>query len=107
MNMRTERDEAREAEVGAEALEARIEAMFVKDRRSAWAFVVGLWLVVCFVLLAMHPLIQNKTIEIVCWVAAFVLLLFNTTSIWAMVRHYNSDMNHIYSVDIRHLDAGR
>jgi len=44
---------------------------------------------------------------VVCWIAALVLLLFNTTSIGAMVRHYGHDKSHIYAIDIKHLDAGR
>jgi hypothetical protein len=48
-----------------------------------------------------------RSIEIVCWIAAFILVLFNTASITAMIRHYRNDKQHIYSVDIRHLDAGR
>jgi len=36
-----------------------------------------------------------------------LLLLFNTASITAMIRHYGNDKEHIYGVDIRHLDAGR
>ena len=107
MNMHTEREEARKAEVEAEAIEERIEAMFVRDRKWAWLFVAGLWATVFFVLLAVNSLIKDETIAVVCWIAAFLLLLFNTTSIWAMIRHYHEDKNHIYSVDIRHLDAGR
>ena len=51
--------------------------------------------------------ICRRSIEIVCWIAAIVLLLFNTASIAAMVRHYAHDKEHIYGVDIKHLDAGR
>jgi hypothetical protein len=36
-----------------------------------------------------------------------VLLLFNTASIVAMTRHYAADKDHIYGIDIKHLDAGR
>jgi hypothetical protein len=105
--MKLEREEVRKAEIEAEAIEDRIEAMFARDRFWAWGFVAGLWLTVLFVLLAVSVLIENQTINLVCWIAAFVLLLFNTASIWAMVRHYGEDMNHIYSIDIRHLDARR
>ena len=107
MNMHTERQEVRKAEIQAEAIEARIEAMFARDRLWAWVFVSVLWVTVFFVMLAMHPLIADKSIEAVCWIGAFILLLFNTASIWAMLRHYGEDMEHIYGVDIRHLDAGR
>ncbi len=85
----------------------RIQAMFERDRLWASAFVVVLWLVVMFVILAVRPYIANKLIEVVCWVSAALLVLFNTASIVAMIRHYSDDKENIYSVDIRHLDAGR
>ena len=91
----------------ASDLQARIESMFARDRLWATGFVVVLWITVLFVMLAVRPFIPDKSIEIVCWIAAFVLLLFNTASITAMIRHYANDKEHIYSVDIRHLDAGR
>ena len=88
-------------------MQARIQAMFARDRLFASGFVVTLWLVVLFVILAVRPYIANPAVEAVCWVAAFLLVLFNTASITAMIRHYREDKEHIYSVDIRHLDAGR
>lgn len=81
--------------------------MFARDRLWASGFVFVLWLVVLFVMLAVRPYIAGKGIEALCWVAACVLVLFNTASIVAMIRHYAEDKDHIYSVDIRHLDAGR
>ena len=91
----------------AEDLQSRIDGMFARDRLWAAGFVVVLWLVVFFVLLAVRSYMPNPNIEIVCWIAAAVLVLFNTASITAMIRHYADDKQHIYSVDIRHLDAGR
>ena len=90
----------------AKDLQARIEAMFALDRLWATGFVIALWIVVLFVMLAVRPYMP-QSIEIVCWIAAFILVLFNTASITAMIRHYRNDKQHIYSVDIRHLDAGR
>ena len=86
---------------------ARIEAMFVRDRLWASTFVVVLWLTVLFVMLAVRPYIANAAVEVLCWCSAALLVLFNTASITAMIRHYAQDKQHIYSVDIRHLDAGR
>lgn len=88
-------------------LQPRIEAMFVRDRLWATGFVIVLWLVVLFVMLNVQPYIHSKLISAVCWISAFVLVLFNTASIAAMIRHYAADKQHIYSIDIRHLDAGR
>jgi len=60
-----------------------------------------------FVMLSVQPYIANKLLLGFAWIAAFVLVVFNTASITAMIRHYSEDKEHIYSVDIRHLDAGR
>jgi hypothetical protein len=91
----------------ANDLESRIDAMYSRDRLFAWGFVLVLWATVLFVLLAVRPYIQDGSIEVVCWIAAALLLLFNTASIGAMVRHYGHDKSHIYGTDIKHLDAGR
>ncbi len=88
-------------------LNERIDAMFKLDRLWAGGVVVALWAVVFFVMLAVRGFIQDPAIEVVCWIAAGLLLLFNTASIVAMIRHYANDKQHIYAVDIRHQDAGR
>jgi hypothetical protein len=99
-------DLAQPGQISAD-LQQRIDATFARDRLWAIGFVVALWLVLLFVLLAVHSYIGNGTIELVSWIAAFILVLFNTASITAMIRHYSHDKHHIYAVDIRHLDAGR
>lgn len=91
----------------AQDMQARIQAMYAQDRLFATGFVVALWIVVFFVLLAVRPYITSPGVEIVCWIAALLLVLFNTAAIVAMIRHYAEDKQHIYSVDIQHLDAGR
>jgi len=91
----------------ADDLKSRIDAMYSRDRLFAMGFVLALWITVGFVLLAVQPFIADTSITVVCWIAALVLLLFNTTSITAMVRHYGHDKEHIYGTDIKHLDAGR
>ena len=87
-------------------LSARIDAMYSRDRLWAWGFVVALWLVVAFVLLSSIPY-ASGSVTVVCWIAAIVLLVFNTGSIANMVRHYGHDKERIYGTDIKHLDAGR
>lgn len=91
----------------ADDLQSRIDAMYARDRLFAWAFVLALWITVLFVLIAVQPYIPDTGITVACWIAAIVLLIFNTTSIGAMVRHYGHDKPHIYGLDIKHLDAGR
>lgn len=39
--------------------------------------------------------------------SAAVVLIFNTAAIVAMVRHYQSDKDFIYGLDIKHTDANR
>ena len=87
-------------------MEERIDKMFAGDKLIAGVLVVGLWLTVFFVMLAVRGFIVDKNIEILCWVGAALLLLFNTASIIAMLKHYGQDKAHIYAIDVRHLDAG-
>lgn len=89
------------------ALRPRIDAMFARDKLWAFGFVVVLWLVLAFVLLAVNVHMPDGNIRTVCWIAALALVLFNTASIVAMVRHYAHDKEHIYGIDIRHLDDAR
>jgi len=90
----------------SQSLQDRIEAMFTRDKLTAGVLVVSLWLTVFFVMFAVRGFIADKSVEIVCWIGAALLLLFNTSSIVAMIKHYGQDKAHIYAVDIRHLDAG-
>jgi hypothetical protein len=87
-------------------MEARIDKMFAGDKLAAGILVVGLWITVFFVMLAVRGFMPSGQVELVCWIGAAVLLLFNTASIVAMLKHYGQDKAHIYAVDIRHLDAG-
>jgi hypothetical protein len=90
----------------SQSMQDRIEAMFTRDKVTAGVLVVGLWLTVFFVMLAVRGFIADKSVEVVCWIGAALLLIFNTSSIVAMIKHYGEDKAHIYAVDIRHLDAG-
>lgn len=87
-------------------LSRRIDAMYSRDRLWAWGFVIALWIVVIFVLLQAIPY-ASPAVSVVSWIAAIVLLVFNTGSIFNMVRHYGHDKERIYGTDIRHLDAGK
>ncbi len=85
----------------------RIEAMYRADVRSAWAFVAVLWIVVLFVLFMSWPHIPDSNVRIVVLIAAAAVLIFNTASIGAMVKHYAEDKDFIYGLDIKHLDAAQ
>lgn len=107
MTVQVTNETLEQASEPTKGLQERIDAMYARDRLAAIGFLVALWATIFFVLISVHSYIGNGAVEVVCWIAAFLLVLFNTTSITAMIRHYSQDKNHIYSVDIRHLDAGR
>jgi hypothetical protein len=88
-------------------MQARIDAMFRRDKLWAFGFVLVLWAVLAFVFFSINPLIPDNTMRVVIAVAAVILALFNTASILAMISHYSHDKNFIYELDIRHLDEAR
>ena len=88
-------------------LQSRIERMYSRDRAIALLFVAVLWIVIIFVMLSVSSHMGSSSVVAVAWIAACIVGLFNTAAIIAMIRHYAQDKQHIYSIDIRHLDAGR
>ncbi|MCB1882889.1 MAG: hypothetical protein KDG89_02660 [Geminicoccaceae bacterium] len=88
-------------------LDDRMDRMYRLDCMGAAAFVVVLWAVVLFVLVMMLGAIDDALIRGVIIAASIALLLFNTASITAMIRHYKEDKAHIYGLDIRNLDHAR
>ena len=88
-------------------LNQRIEAMYQGDRRGAWLFVLALWVTIIFVLVMSWPYIPDTGVRVVVLIAAVVLLIFNTASVGAMLRHYAEDKKFIYSLDSKHLDEMR
>ena len=89
------------------SLTERIEAMYAMDRMGAWTFVAVLWCTVLFVLYMVWQAVPDPTIRLVLSCAAGAVLVFNTASIGAMIRHYKEDKDFIYGLDIKHLDAAR
>jgi hypothetical protein len=88
-------------------LSARMERMFSHDRATAWVLVALLWLCIAFVYFAAARYVDDAGIRTALAIAALVLLVFNTASIAAMVRHYHQDRDHIYGLDLKHLDEAR
>lgn len=88
-------------------LDQRIEAMYRSDVRGAWSLVVLLWIVILFVLFMSWPYIPDNGVRIVSLLAAAAVLIFNTASIMAMVKHYAEDKHFIYGLDIKHLDEAK
>lgn len=88
-------------------LRTRIERMFGYDRAFAWVMIVLLWLTTLYVVFAVDHYVTDKTLSAVLYISALAVLVFNTASIIAMVSHYRDDKDHIYGLDIRHLDEQR
>ena len=88
-------------------LRERIDAMFRRDRAWAIAFVIFLWLAVGVVYFSVTHLVLIDGVKTALSVAALLVLIFNTASMIAMIRHYDNDKDFIYGIDIRHLDEER
>jgi len=86
-------------------LDQRIEDMYRKDVRGAWLLLALLWIVVIFIVVMSWPYIPDATVRIVSLLSALAVLIFNTASIAAMVKHYAEDKHFIYGLDIKTLDA--
>lgn len=89
------------------ALGTRIDSMFSRDKAWAWGFVLVLWAVVLYVAFATIGMVEDAGVKAAILVSGALVLLFNTASIAAMVRHYSHDKDFIYGLDIRHLDERR
>lgn len=91
----------------SEDLSRRIEAMFARDQIWAWAFVIALWITYIFIFVAVGWVNHDNEIWLALLAGGGLVLLYNTASIAAMVKHYREDKEYIYSIDIRHLDEMR
>lgn len=88
-------------------IKKRMNEMYVRDCLMAWFDVALLWAAVIFVLIAILGIVQDSNIRLVLYVASFLLMLFNTASVFAMTRHFKEDKDFIYGLDIKHFDANR
>jgi hypothetical protein len=86
-------------------LDQRIEAMFQRDRLGACLLVITLWLATLSVLFLSWPYVPDGRVRFVLAIGAAAVLVFNTSSIAAMLNHYKTDKDFIYGLDIRTLDA--
>jgi hypothetical protein len=85
-------------------LDGRIEAMYRRDRLWAWILVLLLWITILVVLSFSWPHIPDSRVRLVVLTGAVAVLLFNTASIGAMLRHYAEDKQFIYGLDLQALD---
>jgi RsiW-degrading membrane proteinase PrsW (M82 family) len=81
--------------------------MHRRDVSIAWAFVLGLWLAMAFVLWATWDIAPSGAARTLLIVGGVVVLVFNTAAILAMLAHYREDRDFIYGLDIKFLDALR
>lgn len=89
------------------ATAARAEAMHARDRWSALAILAVLWATLIYTYAVVpHGFLQTP-IGIVLIIAGTLLLLFNTSSVLAMLSHYREDRDHIYGQDLHNLDLNR
>ena len=88
-------------------LDARIEKMYRGD--LAWAIValVALWLTILFVFFEVATSAASSAVIVTLAIFAGLVLLFNTASILALLKHYANDKAHLYGLDIHYLDEMR
>ena len=89
------------------AIRKRIDRMFSRDKRMAQIALLLLWATVGYVYFAVTSLTADSAVRLALSIGAGAVLVFNSASIIAMIRHYKEDKDHIYGLDIRHLDANR
>jgi hypothetical protein len=85
----------------------RMNDMYLRDCLMAWFDVVLLWGAVIFVLIAILGIVQDSNIRLMLYISSFLLMLFNTASVFAMTKHFREDKAFIYGLDLKHLDANR
>lgn len=66
-----------------------------------------LWCTIAFVFLEVCRVCQDQGIRVALAGGAGGLLILNTASIVALVRHYTRDKYHLYGLDLFYLDAMR
>ncbi|MFC3180757.1 hypothetical protein [Cypionkella sinensis] len=88
-------------------LNTRIKAMHQSDTRVAWAFVIGLWLAIGFVMWGTWGLAPSGGARVMLLIGGTLVLIYNTAAIMAMLRHYREDRDFMYGLDIKFLDAAR
>lgn len=89
------------------ASRSRIDSMHAWDRGFSILGLLVLWTIIGFVCIAVNQLFTDAPLGFALYAGAFLVLIFNTASVFAMLKHYRDDKDHIYGLDIHHLDANR
>ncbi|MBL8847026.1 MAG: hypothetical protein JNN24_14770 [Hyphomicrobium zavarzinii] len=82
----------------------RVHSMFSGDRTWAFGAVIVLWTLYGFVFWRLTQTAPADGVLQALAVAGGLVLLFNSASIIAMIKHYAEDKEHIYGLDIHYLD---
>lgn len=85
----------------------RIDKMYRGDCASACVALVALWATIAFVFYKVYQVCDDSNIRIALLIGAGMLLILNSASIIALVRHYTSDKIHLYGLDLFYLDDMR
>jgi len=88
-------------------MQQRAEAMYSRDRWSALLILAVLWASIIYTYVKVPHGFFGTPIGVVLIIAGALLLLFNTSSVLAMLSHYRVDRDHIYGQDLRNLDLNR
>jgi hypothetical protein len=88
-------------------LEPRIDRMYRRDRLISVLLVAILVATLATVFAEMSAWIDDTGVRALLAAAGLALVLFNTASIWAMLRHNRADKRYIYTLDLKHLDEYR
>jgi hypothetical protein len=89
------------------ATAARAEAMHARDRHCALIILAALWATLIYTYAVVPHGFFSSPIGLVLAVSGALLLLFNTSSVLAMLSHYREDRDHIYGQDLHNLDLNR
>ncbi len=88
-------------------LNERIKKMHGRDQLVAWAFVIGLWFAMGFVMWATWSIAPRSSARTLLMIGGGIVLILNTAAIMAMLKHYREDRDFMYGLDIKFLDAAR
>lgn len=91
----------------AELDSTRIARLYRRDCVVASLALLALWLAIAFILAEVWSMARDGSVRSALVGGAAVLLLLNTASIIALIRHYTADKIHLYGLDIFYIDAMR
>ena len=87
--------------------DARIERMYRGDRIWSFIAIAVLWITILFVFFKISPQAGSGMVVAALVVSGGLVLLFNSASIVALLKHYRDDKRHLYGLDLHYLDEMR